>query len=187
MKKAFFLFIGAALLFASCNEDEITLPDADLNYDGPNQSAPFLPAGIHEAAARFPAAQTGQFAGENLVAVDFYIQDLPGRCVLRIYGPGAASEPGNILYQQDVTSGIAANAWNRYNLTSPIPITGEDLWIGILVEHNSRLASIGCDPGPAVENGDWLLPGGRFQWQTLRQYSNNGVNINWNIRGFVGN
>ena len=187
MKKVLLLFLSFAFLWTACNEDEITLPDPDLNYDGPNQSAPFLPAGTHEAAARFPVAQTGPFAGRNLVAVDFYLQDLPDRCVLRIYGPGNDSEPGNVLYQQDVTSGIAANAWNRYNLTSPIPITGEDLWISLLVQHNSRLASVGCDPGPAAENGDWLLVGGQNAWQTLRQYSNNGININWNIRGFVGN
>lgn len=186
MKKVLLFTFSFAFLFLACQK-EVSLPDPDLNYDGPNQSAPFLPAGIHEAAARFTPSQTSAFTGQKLTAVDFFLQNLPTQCIVRIYGPGTNSEPGQLLYEQDISSGVAANSWNHYNLMPAIPLTGEDLWICIVVEHNSNLASIGCDSGPAAENGDWLLADSENQWQSLRQYSKQAININWNIRGFVGN
>lgn len=187
MKKALFILLAIVLFGTGCEEDNPTLPEPDLNYDGPNQSAPFLPDGTHEAAVRFPASETGLFTGQELTAVDFFLQSVPFQTIVRIYGEGTDSSPGQLLHEQNLSTGVTPNSWNRYNLTTPVPITGEDLWISVLVEHNERLASIGCDPGPAVANGDWLLAESRNNWTTLRQYSNQGIDINWNIRGFVGN
>jgi len=192
MKKLVLLFFSFTFLFLACEKENNStqnpsLPIPDLNYDGDNQSAPLLDAGNYEAAVRFTPAQTNKFAGKSLTAVDFFIQEVPPLCILLIYDKGTDDEPGDILFEQDFTTGIGANSWNHYEFPDPIPITGEDLWISILVEHDSSMRSIGCDSGPAVENGDWLWVDAENEWQTLRQHTNQAANINWNIRGFVGN
>ena len=188
MKKITFLIFAFGLLLISCNnsnDPEPTLPTPNLNYDGPNQSAPLLDPGNYEAAVRFTSAETSPFANRNLTSIQFFVQDAPALCVIAVYGEGSPGEPGNLLYEQEVTNGVTAGTWNQYNFTTPIPITGEDLWLSIIVEHDRRMASIGCDPGPAVANGDWLWVDDQNDWITLREHTNQAVNINWNIRGFV--
>jgi len=43
--------------------------------------------------------------------------------------------------------------------------------------------TVGCDPGPAVPDGDWLYSSADGQWMALSQRFR--VSINWNIRGTV--
>ncbi len=188
MKKLLFLLLGTFLIFTACKKDE-TVPQnesgAEFQYDGANQSAPFLENGTHVAAARFPASLTGAHKGKNLDYIEFFLLNRPTRCEVVVYDAGSDNQAGKVLYSADITSGVAAPSWNRYILTAPVEITGEDLWIGIKVFHNDRIASVGCDPGPAVNNGDWIFSDSDNEWKTLRERTNRGVNINWNIRGFV--
>lgn len=185
MKSNFFLFALCLLLFGACNknDDGVSLPDT-LNLDGDNQSAPILPAGIYECAARFNAGLTSEYTGRKLEKVSFFMGEIPAACVVKIYDEGTDTEPGNLLYSADVRSGLSTINWNEHVLTDPIEITGKDLWISIRVAHNGDLQSVGCDAGPAVTDGDWLFQTSDNDWRTLRQRLP--ININWNIRGHIG-
>ena len=67
-------------------------------------------------------------------------------------------------------------------MTRDIDLTDQDIWVAVQFSHIDQQATLGCDPGPAVEDGDWILNGGG--WQTLRGLSAE-VNINWNIRAIL--
>lgn len=180
----YFSLLVITLFFTACGDD-FTIDDAEFHYDGDNLSAPFLDAGIHEAAARFTATQTADFQTKTLQSVHFYLTELPAQCTVVVYGQGSATAPGTLLYAENVSNTITAQSWNTHVLTTPLAIAGEDLWIGLRVVHDVRMTSVGCDPGPANDNGDWLLSQDNSIWQSLRSRTGEEVDINWNIRGRV--
>ena len=183
MRLAFTFFCAA---FLRCTENT-TAPGDDsdllLHYDKEQDSSPFLAAGRYEAAARFTGAQIGTRAGRTLTAIQFYIANKPATCTVKIYGAQNASMPGSLLYSADVSAATQANSWNAHQLTQTITLPSTDLWISIEFSHTVRQATMGCDPGPAVQDGDWLNAASDSQWQTLRQRTM--ININWNIRGVL--
>lgn len=188
MKKLLFLLplFVLALTFTSCEDDPIVpeITDGILSYDGPNNTAPSLNAGVYEAAARFTPAITEQFEGKNLEEVSFYLVELPIYAEVRIYGRGRSNEPGDLLYSADVTDSMNANNWNDHILTNPVQLDGRDLWIAVYLEHSGPTRSIGCDSGPAINNaGDWLYEESDGNWLTFTERSS--ASINWNIRGAV--
>ncbi|MGB0930901.1 MAG: hypothetical protein ACPGVB_09005 [Chitinophagales bacterium] len=185
MNKPIFFLLLCLLSFAAC-KDEGTSIDADLHYDGENESAPFLDAGTWEAAARFPMSIMTEFQGRNLEEVEFFILERPDACAIHIYGEGNSDEAGTLLYSEDVSGSVNANSWNRHTLSAPLAINGDDLWISVVVTHNSPIASVGCDEGPAELDGDWTYSHDDGEWRSLNFRSNQQVNINWNIRGYVG-
>ena len=181
------LLLFSCLLAFSCSNDDDgpSVPDADLNYDAENFSAPLFEDVTFEAGCRFPANLVSNFSGQELTEVRFYIMELPSSCELLIYRAGSPSTPAATpIYSANLTNDISANQWNAHRLAVPVEILEEDLWINVKVSHAGGVQSIGCDAGPAIQNGDWLsLENGG--WQTLRNYSNDEVNINWNIRGYL--
>jgi len=138
------------------------------------------------AAARFPASSTSAFTGSKLDKVEFYLVNTPSNTKVRIYDQGTATQPGNLLYEADVTVDVSPNSWNAHTLTEDLDITGRDLWIAIEFTHPDERTTMGCDVGPASANGDWVLEGSELNWMTYRDFTDNIVDINWNIRGFVG-
>ncbi len=189
MKPITYLFLIFTLFVTACGSDDEQinqLTSADLQYDDDNFSAPILPSGTHIAAARFTPTQLGQYVGQNLTEVLFYLQEVPASCILTIREEGTDSSPGTTLYTADISSSVGPNGWNQHTITLPIPISESDLWICIEVVHQGDTRSVGCDPGPAQANGDWLLSDTSLNdWETLRNYTDQEVNINWNIRGRV--
>lgn len=184
--KIFFLLLLSVSLF-SCKE-EVVGPDLganliSLNYDGANQDAPSLPGNTYEAGVRFPASQMSQYAGDRLAEAHFFIQSVPQSCELRIYIRSAANTPDSLVYSANVRSALRANSWNKHTLSTPLTLTGQDLWIAIRFAHNNEQRTLGCDAGPARTNGDWLLDAADNQWIPLSQRSP--ININWNIRGAI--
>ncbi len=176
--------VGFLLLTAACGKDDENLPD--FQYDRGSNTAPFFEPGTYEAAARFTPVQTGPFEGEKLTDIEFFIVNLPTSCEVKVYGQGTPTTPGDLLYSAAVTGNISANNWNTHTLSTPVNITSEDLWLVVRVIHDSRTNSVGCDPGPAVSNGDWLLDeAGDGEWLTYRARTADVVNINWNIRGYA--
>jgi len=184
MKINYLLLIGLlSIVSISCTDDDID--SFVLSYDGNNENAPILQAGVHEAGARFTANRLDGLVGKRLEAVEFYLAEYPDRCEVLIYDEGTATSPGNLIYSADITFLTENFAWNYHSLFNPIEITGDDLWIVIKVEHSEAYSSIGCDPGPAQSNGDWMLSNSDNQWRSFRDRTNNQVSINWNIRGIV--
>ncbi len=185
----FLFFLSTTLALGSCNNDDDNSPapeiDQGLYYDGPNATAPILPGGTHEAAARFPAALTGPLAGKELTTVYFFMLGLPQGVQVKIYGQGNNNFPGQLLYTANIRrSELNDFSWNEHVLTTPLELSGSEIWISIRVVHNNNFQSIGCDSGPRDPNGDWLLLDGNNQWTTY-QLLTNGESINWNIRAKV--
>lgn len=151
-----------------------------LHYDGPHDASPLLAGGTtYEAAARFPSSGISSLAGAKLTAVQFYIQSVPDSCRVKIYDAGTAGTPGALLYEQDVTTAVAGASWNTHALTSDVTLSGDDLWISIEFRDTSTQPTIGCDPGPAVPDGNWLYRSSTLTWNPFT------VSINWNVRGVV--
>jgi len=195
MKKTILLLSIPIFFATACKKDETVVvespsgptvdpPYSMLHYDASNMDAPLLGAGTYEGAARFSNSQIDAFVGADITKVWFYLKNLPQSCEVRIYQADSGdSAPGALLYSADVSGDMEAGRWNNHTLATPLEIPDKDIWISIRVVHSSDTRSLGCDPGPAVDNGDkmWTSAGG--QWITLRQYD--GTNINWNIRTVV--
>lgn len=188
MKKYLFLFICAALFFQSCQDDEVVIntPANVLNYDGPNFSAPALPAGLYETAARFEAEEVTDFQGKKLTGVEVYFVDVPPSPQIKIYEQSTDNNPGNVLYTATLApSETASDNWARHTLSTQIDIPAEGLWISVRVDHPIELRTVGCDEGRADVNGDLLFVNADNEWTTLREYTNGEADINWNIRGIT--
>ncbi len=183
--KVIILFTAVSLLSYSCKDDD-TPNDTitTLSYDGDNVTAPFLPARTFEGAARFTATQLEPYIGDELSEVEFYIQDMPTACEVRIYTSNSGT-PSNSVYIQNVTNSISANGWNRHVLSEPYIIDGQDLWVSIRFSQSNDQRTLGCDIGPAAINGDWTYDSDDQAWIPLVQRTNGQININWNIRAIV--
>lgn len=184
MQRFLLLFLGLSLIALSCNKDDgLDLETNTIHLDGPNQSAPNLLTGSYEAAVRFTSDELNAYAGKDLLEVYFFLAALPADCTVKIYGPGTSVKPGALLYSATISSSLKAFDWNRHELRKPIAITGDDLWISIAFTHPATQQSIGCDPGPAAPDGDWLFQSSDNTWRTFRDRTRE--SINWNIRGRV--
>lgn len=169
---------------SACKKDDSRLTADTLHHDGDNLAAPQLPPGTYEVAAKFTFSKLQRFQEKDLYEVNLYIESVPTNVELKIYRQGDENVPGPILYSAD-WNGLDANSWNDHTLTTPIEITGEDLWISVNFTHPTDMRTIGCDSGPADSNGDWILSYDDPGWQSLRNFSGGEVDINWNIRGQV--
>ena len=67
--------------------------------------------------------------------------------------------------------------WETITLTTPVKITGEDIWVGYqFTQTDAGIYIPGTDAGPANPNGDFLSTG--VGWSHLSP----GLDYNWNIR-----
>ena len=185
MKKIILLLVALPFFFLACQDEDSPNIAADLHYDAENFAAPLLDPGTHTAGIFFPASTMESYEGKELEEVLFYLDDLPSACFVHLYKKGLGNFPGESLYSRDVTDELEANSWNFHTLSTPVPLTGEDLWICIRVTHGSIMGTVGCDPGPATNNGDWVNSNADNIWLTLREKTADEVDINWNIRARV--
>lgn len=190
MKKPNFIFILVILgifTFSACKDNG---PDIEpgftlLNYDGSNQDAPELPAGTYEGGARFLSTLMAEYTGDTLTAIQYYLQDVPKSGEIRIYSGSDNDTPKDLIYNKNVTLGRDQDAWNTHTLSDPIALDGSDLWIIYRFSHDNNARVFGCDIGPAVDNGEWLLDTFDGQWLPFSQRAT--LSINWNIRAVIDN
>ena len=164
---------------ASTTKDEVIL-----NYDGENYDAIGLTAGgTYHLAVRFPSSMLGQYAGYHLNFVNIYINDVPSPCILKVWGAGTSTSPGTLLLQQ--TLSVSADSWNLIELTDPVALDGNDLWVGYTVTHAQGQYPAGCDGGPHHISGDgsWISTDG-VSWDRLYELSAS-LDYNWNIRAHI--
>lgn len=155
---------------------------AQLHYDGDNASAVGwnTPPITVTVAARFPNSMTLPYAGLDLTSVELYVNELNATPAsnlmkIKIYGMGNTFEPGPLLYEQDFTP--AGASWETITLTTPVKVTGEDLWVGYnFTQITTGIFIPGTDGGPADPNGDFLSTG--VGWSHLSP----GLDYNWNVR-----
>ena len=160
----------------------VTDATAQLHYDGDNASAVGWnsPPITVTVAARFPNSMTLPYAGLDLTSVEVFVNDLntppaSNLMKIKIYGMGNTFEPGLLLYEQNFTP--AGANWETITLTTPVKITGEDIWVGYnFTQTTASIYIPGTDGGPADPNGDFLSTG--VGWSHLSP----GLDYNWNIR-----
>jgi hypothetical protein len=188
MKITHLFFLLSLFLFAACGDDDSNdNPNLLALDDGQNFSAPELDAGQHELAVYFPASTMAQHVGKQLIEVEYYAGDAPDLCRVQIHGPGTATSPGEVISGQsyDVTTRVAGEpSWKTLILNPPLDITGEDLWIGLFVNHTETKQTIGCDNGPRVDGGDWIWSSDTQTWETFIGRTGT-ERVNWNIRGVL--
>ena len=184
--------MGIAVLLvlglAACNREnvgsapEVTAPDVSINYDGNNLTAPQLPAGTYEGGIRIESDLVNTYNGFTLKEVHFHIATLPSTCAIKIYQGSNQDAPDALIYSEIVTDDLAADSWNIHTLQRSVTLTDQDIWVVVQFSHAEDQRTLGCDPGPAATNGDWVRDASG--WQTLRQLTNT-ININWNVRAIV--
>lgn len=157
--------------------------DVVLNYDGDNASAIGwnTPPVTATVAARFLNPMVLPHAGMVISSVDMMVNDLnttgSNEMSVVIYGMGTSYEPGALLYTQTFTP--FGNSWEHIVLNTPVPVTGEELWIGYtFTQIDAGIYIPGCDAGPNDPNGDWIKTG--IAWSHLS--NNPALPNNWNIR-----
>ncbi len=159
-------------------DDEIIRWDDGVNAD----AIGLTNGGTFYVAAYFPVSTMGQYSGMKLNQVEIFVYDVPTSMVLRINGQGTATSPGPLLHSQPLTN-LTGMTWHMIDLTDQVDITGEDLWIGYEVTHNSGVYAAGCDGGPAVAGfGDMISMDGTTYQSMATAY---GLNYNWNIAGYL--
>jgi hypothetical protein len=173
------LYLFGLLILLSCSGTETV----EINLDSDNFAAPILPAGTYEAAAKYNQNIMSPFAGYTFKEVRYYIDNLPEQASVIIY-EDAGSNPGAVLYSSNVTSEVNDRSWNEHTLSTPLTLDGSAIWVAIRFVHAQDQTSIGCDPGPAVSNGDWLFDNADNQWRSFEDRTIT-ESINWNIRAVV--
>ena len=187
MKLPYIFFLLVLVIASSCGSDdepEVAENSTVLNYDGENQTAPTLPAGLYEFAVRFPSLIMRNVEGRNITQVSFYLYNIPSDLYINISPDLTPTLPGNILYTQQVTN-LESNSWNTVTLDQPYSLDGNPLWIGIEVTQNDQIQTVGCDAGPADPNGDWLYDEENKEWETFSIRTNQNESVNWNVRAIV--
>ena len=183
MKLKYLLLLALAMLVMACSDDNDQEPDGPnvLNYDGENFTAPTLQSGLYEFAARFPSVITRQVEGRRIQQVSFYLYDAPNQMYINISPDLTPTLPGDIVNTQQVTN-FTPNSWNTITLNDPFLLDGNPVWVGIEVDLDRQMQTVGCDAGPANGNGDWLYDEENREWATFSTRTNQNESVNWNIR-----
>ena len=154
-----------------------------INYDGANAGNSVGDGGTtFIGGARFTPAIMGPLTGGELQFVQFYYSQAATGLTIKVYDAGTATDPGALLVDQPLNLALLmVDGWNEVELSTYVPISGNDLWICLEVEDATTTAfPFGVDAGPADPNGDFVNDSG--VWQHLAGF---GLNFNWNIRGVV--
>lgn len=181
-----------ALLWAGCTPEVIReTPELAgdlfyLNYDTPNQTAPSLPGGgYYEASVRFTKDQLSAYQGDTLIGVYFFIEEVPDACSVRIYQGSTNGDPSALLEEINLTDEIEPTRWHQFAWEDKGIVLGEDdLWLAVRFSHANDARTLGCDPGPASLDGDWLFDSQDSDWLPLSTRAPQ-IDINWNIRGVI--
>jgi hypothetical protein len=153
--------------------------DAVLHYDGDNYTAVgWASAPITlSVAARFTPDLTLPYAGMVVSSVDVYLNDQGTNFTLKIWDMGTSYQPGTLLVSQAFSG--QSLSWNNIVLSTPVTITGGDIWVGYTFTQPALDLFIpGTDAGPNDPNGDYLSSG--VGWSHLSD--NPDLPYNWNIR-----
>jgi len=193
-----FLLLLVALVAIACKKDdeEPETPQTQnfapavgqgltaLHYDDFNTDAPQMEPGTYEKGARFTQTQLTSVSEGRLVQVQYYMVEKPTTAQLRVYKAGSGSDgPADLVYSENVLPEMQRNSWNVHTLSDSVFIDSETLWITLRYQVSSQEKYLGCDPGPASTNGDWIFEMSEQNWE--RFVERTGTSINWNIRGVI--
>ncbi len=137
-----------------------------IHYDGENAGNSVGDGGTtYIAGARFTPAITGPLTGGELQFVQFHYTQAATGLTIKIYDSGTASAPGALLLNQPLNLALlTVGSWNQVELSTYIPISGNDIWICLEVADATGLSfPLGVDAGPANPDGDWVNDTGAWQ------------------------
>lgn len=169
------------------DQPELSSPKFFISYDGDNQDAPVLPGdGFFEAAQRLtPDLWFGEDSA-RLVEVYFFVQELPETASIRIYQGSTGDAPDSLVAEVALNPRtLASTSWNSVSLPTSILLDQDDIWVAMRFSHVYDTRSLGCDPGPAHPEGDWLYDSFDNQWIPLSERTSGAISINWNLRAVV--
>lgn len=160
--------------------------DGIMHIDGDNDGALGWESEITiQAAVRFMPDIVSPFAGQEIVSVDICIGDLPLNDEITVYiwekdgyiVPGA----GTILTQKTVI--VADSMWNNIVLDTPVPLNGEEVWVGFeYTDPGDGFFCLGVDAGPIVPDANYVKAGVVWsEFTTVGGTSN--INIRANVVG----
>lgn len=187
MSRIVLFLIILAIFSCKKDEEEPIITVNTLHYDGPNFSAPVLARGISYPSVRFSAnaIQSVQLQGKIINKIDFYLDQRPQSMrILIFHWDSADTMPGDLIYGETL-SDLNTNSWNSYHPDAEVSLPETGIWIAFeVMAGDNDLRVIGCDPGPRVENGDvyGLFGDDNPGWISFLEFSQQQVNINWNIR-----
>ncbi len=148
-----------------------------LHYDGENDGGVgLLSGGELTVAAMFPTGLTILYNEYQMKSVDMFLVSGATEAKVKVWGAGTPTEPGILLYEQPFEP--EDFSWNKVQLTIPLYLNGEDIWVGYSATHGAETTPVGIDAGPAVLGGDWLYFNN--EWSRLSEVSS--FNSNFNIR-----
>lgn len=183
MNKWIIGFVFVILGIASCSSDPDTAENI-LHYDDDNASSPIIPPGQNEMAIYFPSSLMSNYNGRELQQVEFFAYDQAQNLTLKVYTGQSSTQPGTEIYSQSYSGVLRNGEWNKFNLTTPLLLSSEAIWIGLRFQNTGPLQVIGCDAGPVDERGgDWLFQSEDGNWESFQ--SRTGESVNWNIRAVL--
>jgi len=137
-----------------------------LHYDNGIMSMGYglISGGTFYCASYWPSSTMNQYIDAYLTDVLVAIGDVGADSfTLYIWDENTSSSPGSVIYSQQFFP--SEWSWNTVTLSTPVLITGNDLWVGFeVLNHPSGDYPAGIDAGPAVTGyGDlWSTDGINF-------------------------
>jgi hypothetical protein len=161
-----------------------TLVAGTMNYDGDNTSAIGWQNSFElYAAVRFQNDQTSMHVGQEIESVDIFINDLPiGDITVYVRSKGGFIDPGanTVLSEKTVTP--VAYSWNTVTLTTPVRVTGEEIWVGYKFTTPAGGNTLGIDGETLTPARNYLKSG--IAWSEFYGMEISGIG-NFNIRANV--
>ncbi len=155
--------------------------DVILKYDDgvPASSIGYTTGGgSFQTAAKFTNAIVKDYIGMDLTSIEVAIADINTvDFAMHVYGEGDAPfNPGEMYLDEPFFPAEDDFYW--MDLTDPVKITGEDIWVGYEVTFTAdETYPAAVDAGPADPNGDWIKSG--VAWGSL------GFDQNWVIHAIL--
>jgi len=166
----------------------LAAPEADANtvYTVRYDNGQYDAIGIENSesstyAHLYPGNMLASLEGMAITSVDVYISNVPDNNSIVIYGPGTQTKCGELICEQSFQA--KADSWNHIVLSTPVPVSGDDLWVGVKMSgFSGSQYHIGIDHGPALRGlGDIVNIGGETWWSM----ADLGLDYNYCIRANV--
>lgn len=113
------------------------------------------------AGVRFLPDVTGAHIGQNIVSANIFIYDAPMGDSIRVYvwEKGEYSVPGTNTILAEKAFTVTPQSDNTIVFDTPVPINGDEIWIGYKFTSPANLFTLGTDDQPLVPHTSYLKTG----------------------------
>jgi hypothetical protein len=136
-------------------------------------------------AAKFNQYILSPYVGDAIAKVKVYINNptVGNTGVVKIYGAGTSSAPGDLIYSSSPVR-VDPNSWNSIPIPVLVTIPASDLWIAFeaIPGPSGSHSWAGCDSGPNDPDGQYIYIFG--SWRRLTDLGAS-FTYNWNIRAVI--